>query len=286
MKIAVLGLGAMGSRMAANLIKAGFDVTVWNRSPQAMEALAEAGAKTAATPSEAAKGNEFVMTMVRDNEAAREVWLTPETGALAGMEKGTVAIESSTVTPEWIKELDVATKEQGVALLEAPVSGSTPQAEAAQLVYLVGGDEETLKRATPALEVMGSAIQHVGEPGQGALAKLATNTLLGTQVVILSELTAMLRRNGADVERIFKLLSATPVWSVSADRAVSSILSENFNPLFALELVEKDLGYTLGEAGGDDRAPTIAAARQVFAAGIEAGFGKEQMTAVVKLLDK
>ena len=150
-KVAFLGLGAMGSRMAANLLKAGHELTVWNLRPEAANKLAAAGAKAVTTPREAAEGNDFIMAMVSNDEASQQVWLDATHGALAGMKPGAVAIESSTLTPEWIRELGNAMSKSGIDLLEAPVSGSTPHAENAQLVFLVGGDVQTLKHAEPLL---------------------------------------------------------------------------------------------------------------------------------------
>jgi 3-hydroxyisobutyrate dehydrogenase len=161
-KISVLGLGAMGSRMAANLIKAGYQVTVWNRNPSAVQALVAAGALAAPTPKEAARDADFVIAMVRDNEASRQVWLDSDTGALAGMSSHAIAIESSTLTAQWIRELAARLDERAVSLLDAPVVGSTPQAEAAQLIYFVGGDAGTLARSEDVLKAMGSSIHHVG----------------------------------------------------------------------------------------------------------------------------
>lgn len=134
-KVGFLGLGAMGSRMAANLLKAGHTVTVWNRSPEAAEALVASGARRASSPKEAAEGGDFVFAMVRDDKASQNVWLDATNGALAGMRSGAVAIESSTLTPEWIRELSQHFRAKGISLLDAPVSGSRPQAETAQLVY-------------------------------------------------------------------------------------------------------------------------------------------------------
>lgn len=282
-KITVLGLGAMGSRMAANLIKAGHSVTVWNRSPAAAEALVAAGAKYASTPKDAASDADIVMAMVRDDKASRQVWLSDDTGALAGMAPGTIAIESSTLTAGWIRELGESAAERAISLLEAPVSGTTPQAEAAQLVYLVGGEAETLERVEPVLKTMGSSIQHIGPLGTGALAKLTTNTLLGIQVTVLGELIGLLQHSGADVARILDAVSATPVWSTVASRITASMLTDNFTTQFPIELIEKDFGYTVQAAGPDSAAPTIAAARSVFTAAIERGYAKENMTAVVKL---
>src|SRR5919198_651892 len=131
--IAFLGLGAMGSRMAANVVKAGHRVTVWNRSPKACDPLIAAGAKAAVSPRAAATGAEFVIAMLRDDEASQRVWLDAQDGALAGMRKGAVAIESSTVTPDWSRALGRHVSESGVGYLEAPVAGTLPQAQAGQL---------------------------------------------------------------------------------------------------------------------------------------------------------
>ncbi len=282
-KISVLGLGAMGSRMAANLIKAGHQVTVWNRSPQAAHTLIEAGAQSAETPKQAASGAEFVLAMLRDNEASRQVWLDPQAGALEGMATGSIAIESSTLTADWIRELGAQLSERGLSLLEAPVVGSTPQAEAAQLTYFAGGDAETFRRSESVLKAMGSSIQHIGPLGTGAMAKLATNTLLGIQVTVLAELIGLLKHAGADVGRVLEAVATTPVWSTAAGRVSGLMLAGNFAPQFPIELIEKDFGYTLRTAGSDAAAPTIAAARSVFRAAIERGMGKDNMTAVVKL---
>lgn len=281
--IAVLGLGAMGSRMAANLIRAGHRVTVWNRSPRAAAPLVEAGARLADTPKAAAAEAEFVIAMLRDNEASRQVWLDPHTGAAEGMAAGAIAIESSTLTAEWIRELDARLAERAVSLLEAPVVGSTPQAEAAQLIYFIGGAAGALTRAERVLAAMGASIVHVGPPGAAALAKLATNTLLGVQVTVLAELIGMLGHAGADVPRMLAAIAATPVWSAAAGRVSSLMLTGAVAPQFPVELIEKDFGYMLRTAGDDALAPTIAAARGVFRIAIERGFGQQNMTAVAKL---
>ncbi|WP_186237204.1 NAD(P)-dependent oxidoreductase [Burkholderia gladioli] len=282
-KISILGLGAMGSRMAANLIKAGHQVTVWNRSPQAAHALIEAGARAARTPKEAAGEADFVIAMVRDNDASRQVWLDPDTGAMAGLSADAIAIESSTLTAEWVRELGAQMAGSGRLLLEAPVVGSTPQADAAQLTYLVGGDAGTFARTEAVLKAMGSTIHHVGPLGAGALTKLATNTLLGIQVTVLAELIGMLKRADADVARVLEVVATTPVWSMAAGRLSGLMLAVNFAPQFPVELIEKDFGYTLQAAGSDAAAPTIAAARGVFRTAIERGFGQDNMTGVVKL---
>jgi 3-hydroxyisobutyrate dehydrogenase len=226
------------------------------------------------------------MAMVRDNEASRQIWLDPDTGAFAGMAAGAIAIESSTLTPEWTRELGAHAAARGLALLEAPVAGSLPQAEAAQLIYFAGGKEAILEQARPVLQAMGSAIHHVGPVGAGALVKLATNTLLGVQVTVLAELIGMLKHAGADVARSLEAVAATPVWSPAAQRLSGSMLANNFAAQFPIQLIEKDFGYTMQAAGSTAAAPTIAAARSVFRQAIEQGLGEQNMTGVVQLFAK
>jgi 3-hydroxyisobutyrate dehydrogenase len=284
-KVAFLGLGAMGSRMATNLLKAGHELTVWNLRPEAANKLAGAGAKAAATPKEAAKGNDFIIAMVSNDEASRHVWLDASNGALLGTKPGAIAIESSTLTPAWVNELGGAMSKAGVHLLDAMVSGSTPQAESAQLVFLVGGDAESLKRAEPILKALGSSIQHAGPTGCGALAKLTTNTLMGVGLTTLAEMIGMLKRQGVDPKPVLDAVSATAMWNPHLTRDAESMLSGNFETHFPIKLLEKDLGYTVKTAGGDAAVPTVSAVRGVFKKAIEENLGDLNMTAVVKLFD-
>ena len=284
-KVAFLGLGAMGSRMATNLLKAGHELTVWNLRPEAANKLAGAGAKAVATPREAAEGNDFIVAMVSNDEASRHVWLDESNGALLGARAGAIAIESSTLTPAWVGELAGAMSKVGVTLLDAMVSGSTPQAENAQLVFLVGGDAESLKRAEPVLKPLGSSIQHAGPTGCGALAKLTTNTLMGVGLTTLAEMIGMLKRQGVDPKPVLNAVSATAMWNPHLTRDAESMLSGNFETHFPIKLLEKDLGYTVKTAGGDAAVPTVSAVRAVFKKAIDENLGDLNMTAVVKLFD-
>lgn len=284
-QIAFLGLGAMGSRMAANLLKAGHHVTLWNRSPQAAEPLMKAGAHWAQSPAAAAKNADFVIAMVRDDNASQSVWLDAAHGAFAAMKPGAIAIESSTLSVDFVRQLGNAARTQGVALIEAPVSGSRPAADAGQLVYLAGGDADVLARCEAVLKAMGAAIYHVGDIGSGSLVKLATNALLGIQVTALAELIGLLKHRCADVDIALKAISGTPVWAPVANYLAGSMQQGDFRPQFPIELIEKDFGYAIAAAGSEAAAPMLAAARSVFKKGIECGFGGDNMTAVARLFD-
>lgn len=284
-RIAFLGLGAMGSRMADRLLQAGHALTVWNRRPEAAAELVAAGARQAATPREAAEGADFVISMVRDDEASWQVWCDPVAGALAGMKAGAVAIESSTLSPAGIRRLAEAADAAGVRLLDAPVSGSRPAAKAGQLVYLVGGDADAFSRAEPVLLAMGASVRHVGATGHGALAKLVTNTLLGLQVTALAELIGLLRHQGVSPESVLQAVSATPAWAPVNHYLSSSMLAADFAPQFPVALIAKDFGYALAAGGGADRMPMAAAALSVYEQASRQGLADANMTAVAQLYD-
>ncbi len=280
--IAFLGLGAMGARMAAHVLAAGYQVTVWNRTKSRADELVESGAKWADSPRVAAQDADVVIAMVRDDQASEDVWLNPETGAFAGMKSEAIAIDSSTLSVNWVKSLNEQAKQRGIEFLEAPVSGSRPQADAAQLVYLVGGEESTYQRCLELLNSMGAVINYTGEVGNGALAKLCTNTMLGMQVATLAELISMLQRqDGADVAKIMQALSTTSSWSPAAGGVSMAMLNNMFAPMFPVELIEKDFRYTLEST--EHKSPVIEAAQGVFREGIDSGIGGENMTAVIKL---
>jgi 3-hydroxyisobutyrate dehydrogenase-like beta-hydroxyacid dehydrogenase len=280
-RIAFLGLGAMGSRMAARLLAAGCQVTVWNRSAGAAAPLVAAGALAAATPREAALGAGIVFAMLRDDVASRAVWTPAEDGALAGLTPGALAIECSTLTVGWVRDLATHAAARGVRFLDAPLAGSRPQAEAGALIFLAGGDAADVARAEPVLRLMGGAVHHAGAQGAGAAVKLAVNALLGVQVAAMAELLGLMRANGVDDARALEIIAATPVCSPAAKAAAGAMLARNFAPLFPVALVEKDFGYLL--AAGDAALPVAAATRGVMAQAIAQGMGSDNITAVARL---
>ena len=284
MRVAVLGIGAMGSRMAVALLRAGHSVTVWNRTPGRAQPLVEQGARLANSPSAAASDAEIVLAMVRDDEASRQVWLSPGDGALVAMPKGSIGVESSTLGVSWVRELAVAFAARGVHFLDAPVVGTRAQADTATLIHLVGGGTETMARAKPVLSAIGSAAHHAGPAGSGAALKLVVNALLGIQVAAIGELLGAAEQMGLDRRRAGEVLIQMPSCSASAKGVTLAMLARNFAPAFPVELVEKDLGYLAKEAL-PDAAPVSAAARAVFARAMAAGLSAENMTAVAKLYE-
>ena len=284
-KIAVLGLGAMGSRMAVNLLKAGYTVTVWNRSPESTKLLAAKGANLATTPKLAAKSADIVISMVTDINASKAVWLDSETGALSGMVEGAIAIESSTLTVNWIKELAAEITGQGIGFLDAPVVGTRPQADSGNLVYLVGGKAEILKQAENILlSAGGGKINHVGKIGEGMAMKLAVNAMFGIQIAAFSEIIGMLTKNGLKLETAIQYISDLPVMSPAVKNAANLILKDNHQAMFPIDLVEKDFRYVM-QTAADIKAtvPISEAIHQVYLHAVDKGYGRDNITGVVKL---
>ncbi len=272
--IAVLGLGAMGSGMARNLVAAGHRVVVWNRtSARAADLAAEIGATAVPTPAAAVAEAEVVIAMVRDDEASHRVWLGPD-GAAAAMPAGAVAIEASTITPAWAVELAHALAELGRAFVEAPVVGSRPQLAAGALVSLVGGDAEVLERIRPVLEVNSGVIRHCGAVGAGAVAKLAVNGLFATQVAAYAEAVGFLQRNGMPLEEATGFLTGLPITSPALQRILGLFAAADYAPNFPIDLVAKDLGYLVATAARTEAATPIALATEgAFRAAVDAGDG-------------
>src|SRR5262249_15033927 len=242
-KVEVLGLGAMGSRVAGNLIKAGYAVTVWNRDLATAQPLAAEGATMAGSPRAAVSNADFILSIVRDDEASRSVWLAAETGALTAMPRQSVAIEMSTLSVTWMKELAAKAHKHGIKFRDAPEAASRAQPEARQLIFIAGGEAETLATAGSLLKDLGSAVHHAGPNGTGAALKLAVNALFAVQVAVLAELLSLAGEHGASMERAAEIIGATPVASLAAKGAMQSMLAGAFAPMFPVQLAEKDLSY-------------------------------------------
>lgn len=222
----------MGSRMALKLMDAGHSVAVYNRSAEKAQALIAQGVCHAATPKEAAQDADIVISMVTDDNASKQVWLQPETGAVWGLREDAIAIESSTLTVSWTKELADKIAAHSAIFLDTPVVGSRPQAEAGKLIYLVGGEANTVAQIQPILLTVGELLHHVGSVGQGMAMKLAVNALFGIQVAALAEVLGMLNQQGITAPNSIKCLSNLPVLSLAARGAGSLMVTGNHNPCF------------------------------------------------------
>lgn len=212
-KAAVLGTGLMGEGMALQLLRAGYRLSVWNRSPQRAQALVAQGAMLAQTPAQAAQGADVVLAMQADDACSRRVWLGDaqtgaDFGALAAMPTGGVAIDSGTLTPQWMRELGALAQARGLHFLDAPVTGSKEQADTGTLRFLAGGSQAALSAAAPALEAMGSEIVHCGPVGSGATLKLVNNYLCCVHAASFAEAFAALENSGLDLTQATEALAA------------------------------------------------------------------------------
>ena len=284
--VALLGLGSMGAGMAANLLKAGFSLSVYNRTAAKAKALTGAGAQFAATPAEAAKNASVIISMLSDDTASREVWLGSD-GALEAAGKGAILIESSTVSPAWIAELAEAASQRGIDLLDAPVTGSRAQAEAGQLSFLVGGSDAALERAAPVLKPMSKDIIHLGSVGSGAKMKLINNFLCGVQVASLAEGLTWIERSGLDREKALTVLKSGAPGSPLLGSISARMVSRNYAVNFLLTLMAKDLLYAQNEAARNNvDLKTAEVARALFESAIAQGLGNEDMSSVIEPLRK
>ena len=282
--VALLGLGTMGSGMAHNLLKAGFALTVYNRTAAKAEALAAAGARVAASPAEAAEGAQIIVSMLADDPASRAAWLGPQ-GAVSAAQPGTILIECSTVSPDWIFELGAAAVAGGLQLLDAPVTGSRMQAAGGQLSFLVGGSGDLLEKAQPVFAAMGKETIHLGPLGSGARLKLVNNFLCGVQVAALAEGLAWIERSGLDVEKSLNFLKSAAPGSPLLTGISARMTAHDYTVNFLLKLMSKDLQYAhdaAAEAGVD--LTTAANARALFEQAVAKGHAEQDMSAVIEPL--
>ncbi len=283
-RVALLGLGAMGSRMGLRLLAAGHALTVWNRSAGPCDALAQAGAAVAATPRAAAAGAEIVWSMVFDDAASSAVWMAPVSGALLGLGPNAIAVESSTLSPLHVAALAGAVARTGAAFVDAPVAGSRLQAAAGQLIFLAGGQATAVDALRPLLLALGGVVHHVGDGGSGAWLKLAVNAMFASQVVAMAEQLNLLRRAGLEMGSTLDILRSLPTTSAAAAGAAGLMLSGDVSPQAPVDLIVKDLGYAVASARrcGADLSLTAAVLGR-FQAASAAGLGGENLVAVAKL---
>lgn len=246
-KIGFIGLGLMGKPMAANLVKAGHHVTVWNRTASRAEELVAAGAKLAKSPQEVAGASDILFTIVSDPPALEEVlWGT--NGALQSLKPGSTYVDSSTVSPELAGKISIACAERGIKFLDAPVTGGDWGAKKGELTFMVGGEAQTLKEVEPVLGVLGKKFIHLGPNGAGQTIKLAMNLILALQVDALAEALALVTSSGLQAEKLVEVLQSSMGRSGLLDVKSKNLLTQDYTPSFPLRLMHKDLTLALALA--------------------------------------
>jgi 3-hydroxyisobutyrate dehydrogenase len=284
LRVGFLGLGIMGSGMARRLLANGFAVRVFNRNPAKTAGFAEAGARLAKSPHDAAAGADVIVCMVADDTASRAMWLG-ENGALAGAAPGTVCIDCSTVTVGWIRELAAAAEDCKCEFIDAPVTGSKTHAASGELNFLVGGSPATLEKARPVLAAMSKSITPIGPVGSGAMIKLINNFVCGVQIIALAEGLAMIERSGLDRARALEVLTQGAPGSPLVKMVSARMTAADYTPNFLLRLMAKDLNYSLKEAEKLSlHLTTATAALETFQKAIAAGFGDKDIAAAVEVL--
>jgi 3-hydroxyisobutyrate dehydrogenase-like beta-hydroxyacid dehydrogenase len=287
MRVAFLGLGIMGSRMAANLARAGFELTVWNRTATTAQAFVEQheGVQLAPTPAEAARSSEIVVTMVVDGPQV-ELVLLGENGAATAAAPGALCIDCSTIGPSATRAVAEELTARGLEMVDAPVTGSAPRAQDGTLTIMAGGTPEAFARAEPVLQAMGRLIVHAGPLGHGQMVKLINNAVAACNAAVVGEALLVAARAGVDLDALTQVMSAGSGASAMLDLKAEPMRRHDFEPLFKLEHMLKDVRLCLeeGEAAG---APFSFAAltREILSAGQGRGRGQDDFAALIEVLE-
>lgn len=279
MAIAFLGLGIMGSRMAANLRKAGYDVVVWNRTRARAEEL---GGPIADTPRAAAEGAEVLITMVVDAPDVEAV-LFGEDGAAEGMASGSLVVDMSTIAPTASKQIAKRLSERGVHFLDAPVTGSKPRAEDGSLTIMAGGDPDDFERAKPLFHAMGELVVHAGPTGHGSMVKLLNNAVAATNAATLAEALQIAETAGLDMEQLIEVMKSGSASSLMVELKAEPMIQRDYEPLFKLAHMLKDVRHALTEAKALGADFSLAERAEVlYAAAAEAGHSDDDFAAVAE----
>ncbi len=278
--VAFIGLGAMGSRMAMNLHAAGHSLRVFNRSKEKTKPFADKGIQVCDSPAAAAKGAEFVCSIVSDDIATNEVMLGDK-GVVGAAAPGTIILDSSTNTPAMAREVAFAARAKGIFYLDAPVSGSIAQAQGKELVILVGGDKAAFDKAQGVLGGMGRMVRRIGDSGAGATLKLINNMLTAALTAALGEAALAAEAANLDRDAAMEVLNEGAAGSRALKNKLPKIFKRDFSPQFQLELMDKDLRYFLALAQElDCPAPIASLVRSQYQAAKRAQLGKLDSCAV------
>jgi len=281
--IGFIGMGHMGSHMASRLIRAGYQLTVYDRTREKAQAIA--GATVAETPEAAAAHSDVVISIVTNDAALDEVMFGQD-NVPAGAHAGSAIIDMSTVSPRTSRRLFQAAKAKGVAMIDAAVSGSVPQVEQGSLVIFVGGEHETYQRCKPILDILGQSSFYMGPSGMGTTMKLVVNTLLGLGMQALAEAIALGEKAGLEKGLLLDVLGQTAVLTPGQKAKLANVKREQYPTQFALSLQHKDLGLILSEA--DELSvsmPATAAAQQMYTAALAKGMDAD-FSIMIKFMEQ
>lgn len=286
MKVGFIGLGTMGLPMTKNLIKAKFDVWVFSRSRGPIEEAIKFGAQEAKTAAELAANVDFVMTALPMPDDIKKVYFG-EKGILAGAKSGTILIDHSTVGPDLNHKIYEAAKKKDTHFLDAPISGGPMGAEAGTLTIMVGGDKEIFNKSLSVLQAMGKNILHMGESGNGSIAKLINNMLVGVHTVALSEAFVLGAKSGLKSEDLAEVIKNSTGHSYMIDRCLPLIQNRDFKQRFSIDLLYKDMG--LATDMGDQILASLTLsklAEKMIGEAKQQGFGHEDVSAIIKPIEK
>jgi 3-hydroxyisobutyrate dehydrogenase len=285
-KIGFIGLGLMGSGMSMNLLKAGFPITVWNRTPSKMEPLLEAGAEGAGSPREAASGSDVVISMVTDSPDVEEVILGPN-GVIHGARPGTIVIDMSTISPSVTRRIAEELGKKEVKMLDAPVSGGAIGARNGTLSIMVGGDEAVYKECLPVFEAMGRTITHVGGNGMGQTVKLVNQILVGTTMLGVAEALMFAKKSGVDLEKCHQAVSGGAAGSWQLTNNGARLLRGDHEPGFKVKDYLKDLRLIM-EAAAEMKMPLVetSVVHQMFRSLEAEGLTQKGTQAVIRAVER
>ncbi|MGV3488904.1 MAG: NAD(P)-dependent oxidoreductase [Tuberibacillus sp.] len=283
-KLAFIGLGIMGSRMANNLLKAGFPITVHNRTKEKANPLIGAGALWADSPKEAAAQADIVFTMLSNPEAVEEMAYA-DNGLFSGLQPGSLWVDVSTVNPAFSRKMAEDAWAQHIRFLDAPVSGSKIPAENGELIFLVGGKEEDFKEAEPYFNAMGKVAHYLGENGNGSSMKILINLLMAHDIAAFSETVHLGEAMGLDKGLVVDMLLNHAVTAPILKGKRDKIMDEDFEPEFPLKHMQKDLHLVSLSAYENNYAmPLAGAVKELFAQAKQHGLGDLDMSAIYKWL--
>jgi 2-hydroxy-3-oxopropionate reductase len=246
-KIGFIGLGIMGKPMARNLLKAGYELVVFDVVPERMEELVQAGGAAGSSSKDVAARSEVIITMLPNSPHVREAVLGRD-GVLEGAKPGTILVDMSSIAPLASQQIAARAQEKGVAMLDAPVSGGEPKAVAGTLAIMVGGPRETFEQVKDILGKMGASVTHVGDIGSGNITKLANQIIVALNIAAMSEAMVLATKAGVDPERVFQAIRGGLAGSTVLDAKMPLALKGNFKPGFRIELHIKDLANALDTA--------------------------------------